>query len=254
MTRALTRANFHRSRFIRVLADLSLVDGVEPGGDFAEKLGPWLNLHDAITLCAVLNASPPAAPAGAKPDARSGLADELARIRAGLANSINGLGMPKPGRSGMELPLPKPGVPLEVATDYEPYRRYYLARQRELEASIRPLRSRARELLAKASPALAKLAALDATFDAILGDRESKLLASAPWLLERRFAQLLKAHQQRLAETHQAENPALWMKTGAWLARFCQELQTLLLAELDLRLQPTLGLIEALNNEMTAQK
>ena len=38
------------------------------------------------------------------------------------------------------------------------------------------------------------------------------------------------------------------MKQGAWLSRFCNELQTVLLAELDVRLQPTVGLIEALHN------
>ena len=40
------------------------------------------------------------------------------------------------------------------------------------------------------------------------------------------------------------------MKDGAWLARFCHELQTVLLAELDLRLQPTLGLLEAYQKEI----
>jgi len=41
------------------------------------------------------------------------------------------------------------------------------------------------------------------------------------------------------------------MNEGAWLARFCHELEAVLLAELDVRLQPTVGLIEALQNEKT---
>jgi hypothetical protein len=73
-------------------------------------------------------------------------------------------------------------------------------------------------------------------------------------LLEQRFEQLLKTHQQKLVETQQADNPAIWMNPGAWLARFCNELQTMLLAELDLRLQPTVGLIEAFNNQITKHK
>jgi hypothetical protein len=48
-----------------------------------------------------------------------------------------------------------------------------------------------------------------------------------------------------LVETGQADNPALWLQAGSWLGRFGNELQTMLLAELDLRLQPTLGLVEA---------
>jgi hypothetical protein len=35
------------------------------------------------------------------------------------------------------------------------------------------------------------------------------------------------------------------------LANFCRELQGVLLAELDLRLQPAVGLIEALSNEVS---
>ncbi|MEO8120851.1 MAG: DUF3348 domain-containing protein [Rhodoferax sp.] len=257
MTRALTRTNFHSSKLIRVLSDLAVVDAVEPGTAFAEKLGLWLNLHDAITLCAVLNestAGQPPTQLGVKSVASVALGKEFARIRASLVDSITKSATPNLGKSRLELPMPKPGVSLEDATDYEPYRRYYSAHQRDMDSSVRPLRFKVREVLAKASPALRQLAALDATFDAILCDRESKLLSKIPLLLERRFAQLLKAHQQVLVDTQQVDDPALWMKAGAWLARFCHELQTALVAELDVRLQPTVGLMEAINHEMTKHK
>lgn len=238
MTRAPTRTHFHRSRLIRVLTELALLDAVDPGHAFAEKLGLWLNLNDAITLCAALNvssASPPVTRFAAKAAANETLADEFARVRAALVASIT----------------TKPGVSLEAAADYGPFRRYYAAQQRDMEASVRPLRARVREVLGQASPALRPLAALDATLEAILCAREGKVLATVPVRLERRFEQLRQAHQQRLLETQQTDNPALWMNAGAWLARFCSELQTVLLAELDIRLQPTVGLMEALNNEMT---
>jgi hypothetical protein len=51
-------------------------------------------------------------------------------------------------------------------------------------------------------------------------------------------------------DNEQPDDPALWMQPGGWLANFCRELQGVLLAELDLRLQPTVGLIEALSNEV----
>ena len=98
-------------------------------------------------------------------------------------------------------------------------------------------------------PALRQLAALDAALDKALCERESKLLSTVPLLLRKRFEHLLKAHQQTLLDTGHADKPDTWMKQGAWLARFCHELQTVLLAELDVRLQPTVGLIEALHNE-----
>ena len=257
MTRALTRTNLHSSKLIRVLNDLALLDAVEPGTAFAEKLGLWLNLNDAITLCAAHNTSTarqqtqPSKVASIQPAA---LSDELAELQAALANSITNGNSPRGGKTRMALPAPKLGEPLDVATAYEPYRRYYLAHQRNMDSSVGPLRARAREALAKASPPLKTLAALDAVFDGVLGDREGKLLAKLPSLLEQRFQQLLKAHQQVLIETQQADDPAAWMKPGGWLVRFCHELQTVLLAELDVRLQPTIGLIEALNNEMTTHQ
>lgn len=236
MTRALTRTNFHSSKLIRVLSDLAVVDAVEPGTAFAEKLGLWLNLHDAINLCAALNessADQPSAKFGKKSVTSVAIGDEFARVRTGLVNAIT------------------QSCPPNLGADYEPYRRYYAAQQRAMDSSVRPLRASVRSVLAKASPALRVLADLDATFDAIGCERESKLLSTVPLLLKRRFEQLRQAHQQMLVDTQQEDDPALWMTTGAWAARFCHELQTALIAELDLRLQPTVGLIEAINNEMT---
>jgi hypothetical protein len=118
-----------------------------------------------------------------------------------------------------------------------------------MDLKIKPLRAQVREVVAGTSPALQQLAALDAALDAVLADRESLLLAKVPALLEKRFRQLRQAHQDLLLEAQQEDNISLWTKPGGRLARFCQELQTVLLAELDLRLQTTLGLLEALHNE-----
>lgn len=154
-----------------------------------------------------------------------------------------------PGKTGIELPTPKPGALTKDAAAYEPYRRYLSAQQRDMELSVRSLRTKVREQISKASPRLKPLVDLDAALDGILCERESKLLSTVPLLLKRRFDQLLKAHQQTRPSTQQDDNPDLWMKPGAWLARFCSELQTVLLAELNVRLLPTVGLIEAFNNE-----
>ncbi len=252
MTRSPTRTLFPSSRLIRILSDLAILDAAEPGAAFAEKLGLWVDYSDAIALSAALNAST-ASPAGARPVAPSAagvaVSDELARLRAGLVNSITQSDSTKASRSLVEWPSPDFELPVKVATAFEPYRRYYAACQREMDSDIRPLRVSVREALARTSPALRQLAALDAALDKVLCERESKLLSTVPLLLKKRFEHLFKVHQQTLLDTQQADNPDTWMKQGAWLARFCHELQTVLLAELDVRLQPTVGLIEALHNE-----
>lgn len=252
MTRALTRTNFHSSRLIRSLADLAVLETDAPGGAFAEKLGQWIGFADAITLSAVHNAPTaisPSTPSGAQSVARLAIAEEFARRRVALENSIRMSCSINPGKTGIELPTPKPGALTKDAAAYEPYRRYLSAQQRDMELSVRSLRTKVREQISKASPRLKPLVDLDAALDGILCERESKLLSTVPLLLKRRFDQLLKAHQQTRPSTQQDDNPDLWMKPGAWLARFCSELQTVLLAELNVRLLPTVGLIEAFNNE-----
>ena len=252
-----TRTHFHSSRLIRILSDLALADVADPGTAFAEKLGQWVNYSDAISLSAVLTASavrPPTMPTGVQTSAVLAAADAFARVRTALVESITKNGWPNPIDKGKALPAAQPETSLGEAASYEPYRRSYLALQRDMDAAIRPLRAQVRDVLSKASPALKQLAALDAALDEILGERESKLLATVPVLLNKRFTQLLKAHQQALPVATQADNPALWLRPGGWLARFSNEFQTVLLAELDVRLQPTVGLMEALHNEMTTQR
>lgn len=252
MTRVLPRTNFHSSKLIRCLADLSIVEAVEPGNAFAEKLGLWIHFTDAITLSAVHNdsiASTPKMPPEAQFVAPVAVGIEFDRIQAGLVNSIMKSCSPNSGKTHITLPAPKLELPMDLAAAYAPYRRFYDAHQRDMELSIQPLRINVREALAKASPRLKKLADLDAALERILRDRESKLLSKVPVLLKKRFEQLFKAHQQMLADTQQADNPAGWMQAGAWLARFCNDMQTLLLAELELRLQPTVGLIEAFKQD-----
>ena len=266
MTQALPRTNFNSSRLLRFLADLSIVDAAEPQQAFAERLGQWLDIADAITLSASLGASPAspsAAQSGGQSGASAAMAEELARIRTASVDSITKSFSSDVSEARIKLPSPKSGAAIEVdagnagnelAADYEPYRRFYFAHQREMELSIRPLRANVRETLAQVSPALKQLAALDAALDKIVGVRERQLLSTVPVLLEKRFEQLLRAHRQTLAEAQCADSADLWMQPGGWLAGFCRELQGVLLAELDVRLQPAEGLIEAFSNEAKKQK
>lgn len=259
MTRVLPRTNFHSSPLIRCLTDLSVLEAAEPGIAFAEKLGSWVHFTDAINLSALHSDSKAGSTtmhAEAQSAARvvaGAVGAEFDRIRISLVHAIAKSFSPKLGKTHIELPVPKLELPMNLAAAYLPYRRFYEAHQRDMELSIQPLRVNVRAALAQASPTLKQLADLDAAFEGILRERESKLLATVPVLLKKRFEQLFKTHQQMIVDTQQADNPATWMQAGAWLARFCTELQTLLLAELEFRLQPTLGLIETLNESHNAE-
>jgi hypothetical protein len=248
MTRVIPRTNFHSSKLIRCLAELANVDAADPGDAFAEKLALWIHFTDAITLSAVHNDSI-ASLAKTKSEAHIDESDvagvEFDRIQATLVNAIMKSCSPNSGKTHIKLPAPTHELPVDLAAAYAPYRRFYEAHQRDMEMSIQPLRVNVRAAVAKTSPRLKKLAELDAALEKILRDRESKLLSKVPVLLKKRFEQLFKQHQQKLVDTQQADNPAGWTQAGGWLARFCNDMQMLLLAEVELRLQTTMGLIEA---------
>jgi hypothetical protein len=255
MTRALTRTNFHSSQLIRTLADLAVLETTGPAAALGEKLGLWIGFTDAIALTGVLNTGAiEEAPLPVPSTAGVSLGEEFAKLRSSLENTITKSQAPNSGRMRAELTLPKLDAPLEDVKAYAPFRRYHQAHQRDMEVNVRSLRARVREGVAKASPTLKQLTTLDAALDGILAEREGRLLGTIPTLLEKRFNHLRKAHLQTLRDTPQTDdNPDLWMKPGAWLARFCTELQAVLLAELDLRLQPAVGLLEAFQHDKKLQ-
>lgn len=248
MARGSPRTSFDSSRLIRALSDLVSTDAAPPRQSFADRLGQWLDFADAIALFSALNGSTDAAggPATAEHPA---LRDEFARVRGALLDSINTDGVLTPGKARIRLPAPAWHASTPGAADYLPYHRYYLAHQRDMGAAIAPLRASVRAGLAQRAPALRQLAALDGVLDQALAPRERSLLATVPQLLGRHFEQLHQAHRSALPTP---DDPARWLQPGAWLHTFCQDMRAVLLAELELRLQPVAGLMDALN-EVTKQ-
>lgn len=232
MARGVPRTGFHTARFIRVLAER--VDGEVAGSkqSFAERLGEWLDFKDAISLFAALNGGA-ARPAGVGALGEEVLGDEFARVHGALRESIL-----NPGRAAAKPPAADLPPSADSAADFIPYHRYYLAHQRDMGAAIGVLRATARTALAGRSAALGRLAALDGVLEQALGARERSLLATVPVLLGKRFARLHQA--QRLAP----DDPEPWQ------AAFGRDLQAVLLAELELRLLPVVGLMAALGNEL----
>ncbi len=248
MTRTLTRTYFHSSGLLRTLGDLALVDTAASDHGFAQKLAAWIDFSSAINLCAVHTTGQPLPGPAVPASATQAVLQAFAHARAALEKA---LAQAAAGKSRNPFPRPDAGDSLEDASAYAPYRKYHLAQQRELDDGIRTLRSQVREQVGKAAPRLRPLLALDATLETALGEREGYLLAKIPTLLEKRFRQLRDAHRQSVAGTGATDHPGLWTRPGGWLERYGQELHTVLQAELDLRLQPSVGLIEALQHEPT---
>jgi hypothetical protein len=234
---------------IRSLARLTALEGPASRPALAERLSQWLRWTDAVSLSAALNASPTAASAPPPTSDKAGAAErELARGRGVLAKAIVEDQLLTPNVLGGDprAPAAAAGAPAE----FTPYRLRYLARQQAMEAGIATLRESVRATLAAASPAQARLAALDAVMEEALYPHERSLLSSVPALLQGRFEALREAGSRsavpgQAPETAHA-NAAARETPGGWLEVFCKDMQGVLLAELELRLQPVEALLAAL--------
>lgn len=222
---------------IRLLARLADLDVSPSGQPLADRLSQWLGWTDAIALSSALNGAPPAVAAGARAFG-SAEESECARVRASLAKTIAGdSAFAVERRRG---PAQAVATDADATVDYALFRQRYQSLQQTMETGIGHLRGRLRSLLAAQTPAMARLAAVDAVMERALGAREQNLLASVPGLLAGHFTRLRDAAQ---AAATDAETPAA---PRAWLDTFRKDMQSVLLAELDVRLQPVEGLLAAL--------
>lgn len=229
MVQASQRTTVRGPTFIRLLARLTDVGVTQSNPSLSDRLSHWLDWTQAIALSTALDGRP-SAPAADGHAFGSAEEDECARMRSALAHAIcndaelAALKQQEAGQGGDG-----------VAPDYTPFRQRYVAMQRRMQTATGHLRGRLRDMLAGKSPDMARLAEVDAVMERALSPREQTLLASVPTVLGDHFERLRQAAAQR------ADNAA-----GAWLDVFCRDMQSVLLAELDVRFQPVEGLLAAL--------
>jgi hypothetical protein len=230
------------SAFIRALAALNDVPAPAAGDAFAQRLSQWFDWTHAFSLTAALSdaAGRPELEGLAGRAAASADEREFSRVRAALVKRIEDAPAgADPVRRPARLMAGTP-APADVPIDFATWRQRYTACQLAMETQIVPLRRRLRSTLADRSSSLARLAELDTVMEQVVGAQERALLATVAGRLEARFEQLRAT--QDTASVDSADAPT---QPGPWLERFRQEMRDLLLAELDLRLQPVEGLLQA---------
>lgn len=222
MARAPRRAEITGAALVRLLARLTEADVPESRLQFAQRLAHWLGWADAISLYGALGpvgSAPAPESAGSRPaPAAAPAADPHAdadQVRQQLARQLT-----EPALEAREA---------QDAEGFAPWRRHCNQRQNAMERAIAPLRERLRQQLAACSPAMARLAEVDAVMEQVLAPQEQRLLATVPGWLGKHFERLRRSSQPG----------------------FEQDLQAVLLAELEIRFQPVEGLLEAL---ATAQR
>ncbi|KGE07436.1 hypothetical protein LA03_25980 [Burkholderia gladioli] len=302
------RSSLHAPALVRILTRLGGTDVQRTAQPLADRLSQWVAWTDAIALSSVL-----AAPAPVVAGLRGNGEDEAARglsLRSSLSKAIANDALLAPARQlrrgGAFAPaqLARPPEPAETDADFALYRQCCLSLQQKMESEIGDLRARLRPRLAAQSPALAKLAALDATMERALAARERSLFGAVPGLLGAYFERLRADAKAARAEAEATDDdgngeaaqagsdgnggndgndggsgngsanghasgpaaaPAAAPLTRAadvapplrarlaqasapdsWLDTFRKDMQSVLLAELDLRFQPVGGLLAAL--------
>ncbi len=230
------RPALHGPTFVRLLARLT-DDTLPQGGPApAERLSQWLDWTRAVVLSKALDAKPVEAEHGMQVLDRDDAA-VCAQARATLLASISSapeLAIPQPqavGSSDDAEAAPPAPAPVEFA----PFRQRHLALQRSMLIATGRLRGDLRERLAQRSPEMARLAELDAVMEGALSPREHALLGAVLALLEAHFERL------RTGAGASAADPS-----ADWLDGFRRDMQSVLIAELDVRFQPVEGLLAAL--------
>lgn len=246
------------SRLQRVLLELAVVDGELSQIQFADKLGELISLSDAIVLAESLRGlkKRPFAAAENTDNANTVFLQARAEMLGFIVNSfvLEGDEAPAGGVSSFILPRPNRDTLDDPNAGFVAYQRFYSLHQSEMDHRVVTLRRQLQHIMAGRTPELAQLAALDSSMADTMADFSRRAFAGIPHLLAKRFYSLNQQYrQERLndgATSSVVDDASLWLKKDGWLDRFIREMQAVLLAELELRLMPVIGMLEALEFEV----
>lgn len=246
----------HSSRLVSLLQQWTREAGASTAEDVAQGLSRWLSAFDAVKLNGALHAiEAHQIPGHERVQAVDvdRLEADVQRVRSQLAELIAPTTVAsRPARGRGERPPVEQAIDPRDEMNAATQRQRYQGLQKQIEARLDELRTLVRQRLARGALPLRQLAALDAVLANMLGEHEQRLWATLAGYLEGRLRHWRQAHEQALA-AGQEDDPRLWRQPGAWLHAFEQDMRALLLAELQLRLSPITGLLEAARNANKVQ-
>jgi hypothetical protein len=278
-------AAYSSSQLIQHLRELSLLDGPVPHSRFVAILGKCIDFSEAMAVSELLSdlgRKPPNTKGEGDIEGEGDVADIKQRylqsrgeMMAFIIQSFITVNCPV----SLKLPLAGDDTFSHDDKGLSAYQRFYTLHQSQMEAGTLKLQVTIRRHLSATSPHLSQLAVLDNKLSAILIVHSRKALGAVPLLLAKRFQILCfepaktKSSKSKLSKSKSSKSKSpksepskqgslafrppdilkpkteAGIETKSGLEVFLAEMQSVLLAELDIRLQPTLGLIEALTLE-----
>lgn len=230
MEHALPRPGLNGSALVDLLARMGLAEGPSVRPSFVDGLERWLGWTDAIALSAVLGAQePPQPPQPPQPPLREAALPAAAAARETLAR-LQALLTRRIERDGLS----------DEDVEFASWRRHVNEVRQAMQAEIASLRAQLRSGLSTCGAAQRRLAALDAVLEQAVAPREQAALAALPAWLHKCFERGRPPQAEGLGTPVPATN-------RQWLQAFRQDMRRLLQAELELRLQPLHGMVEAMD-------
>lgn len=243
MTQALPQVSLGSSRLVRFLTDLSVTDTQVSHRQFTERLGQLIDFSDSITLSDAHARNLEVDSEGVA-EFSDGITREFLRARSTIVQAAMRSFFPGSGLTRIKWPAAETAPPAGPDTAVQPYLKFYGSQQADIDSKIRGLHLRSREAVSRLSPGLERICAIDAALADALGVHARRYFSSVPRLLARRMEALFNNYQAGV--TNGLDPLRAWLDTRE---QFRRETQGLLLAEIEARLLPALGLIEALNEE-----
>lgn len=227
MTQTPPAATLTQSRLVNQLAEIA-GGKLPPREQFAQRLGSLIDLSSSVTLAETLGGLG-RAPFEPLPGEPGRAREDFLRVHAAMVGAALRSLNPESGPTRIKWPQRD-----EDDTPPAPaFGKFYAANQREMEARVRGLQERVRDMIAGASAPLARLAALDEVLGDALLAHSRRVFAGIPGLVEERAKELLGSGDGAGSEDGEAQLKA--------------DVQGLLLAEIEARLMPVQGLVEALD-------
>lgn len=231
--------DFRGSQMIRFLDELHIADEPVSAERFSGRLAELIDLSHSVKI-SIAHTAMSRMEFEAFDNSFDTAREEVMRVHGETVDIIVKAFTDHTGSTRLKAPKPERLNNESQKAAVKPFLSFYVYYQRMLDSKLNNLREYIRNSASGLSIKLAQLAKLDEVLADTLAAHERKSFAQVPVLLERRFSEQLQRMQAgQLVELH---------------ASFCRDLQALLLAELEVRMLPVLGLIESIEAEALHQQ
>lgn len=232
-----TSGPLHVSRLIQLLQRLHLSQSPVSAYNVAEKLGGLIDLTLSVSLANTLGGLQRVSGGSGNEPPPTSLRQKLLSAREHWVADVVANCDLENSAEAMPAPRLKPGFEKDIQEAAQPFARFYALQQSEMEHHISGLQRQVRDVLNNTSSELAQLATLDQALFEIMAKQTRSAFGALPAMVIKHFAWQFDNRTQ----PEPGENEA----HPAWFLLFMQDIRAILLAELDIRLQPVIGLIEA---------